>query len=71
MEGVNNEGVIFKIKSDGTGFAKLLDFKDNINGSNPEGSFISDGAFLYGMTRNGGSHNMGTLFKYNLNCSTF
>ncbi|MFA5781945.1 MAG: choice-of-anchor tandem repeat GloVer-containing protein, partial [Bacteroidales bacterium] len=33
------------------------------NGSYPYGSLISDGTFLYGMTRNGGTNNLGTLFK--------
>jgi hypothetical protein len=60
-------GVIFKIKPDGTGYAKLLDFAGTTNGSYPVGSLISDGAFLYGMTWGGGSGSCnfgcGTIFK--------
>ncbi|MDP1746501.1 MAG: hypothetical protein Q8L90_13050, partial [Bacteroidota bacterium] len=41
-------GVIFKIKSDGTGYTKLLDFTGTTNGNIPMGSLISDGTFLYG-----------------------
>ncbi len=56
-------GVIFKIKLDGTGYTKLLDFSGIINGCAPYGSFISDGTFLYGMTAWGGINNMGVIFK--------
>ncbi len=61
--GLNNLGTIFKIKPDGTGYTKLLDFAGISNGGGPNGSFISDGNFLYGMTRGGGTNNMGTIFK--------
>ena len=61
--GTNNLGTIFKIKSDGTGYIKLLDFNGTTNGANPWGSLISDGTFLYGMTFGGGANSMGTIFK--------
>lgn len=61
--GTNDLGTVFKIKSDGTGFSKLLDFAGTTNGSNPYGNLISDGTFLYGMTVNGGANNLGTIFK--------
>lgn len=61
--GANNSGTIFKIKPDGSNYLKLLDFNNAINGSNPHGSVISDGAFLYGMTANGGLSDSGTVFK--------
>ena len=61
--GVNNRGIVFKIMPDGTGFAKLLDFAGMSNGSDPFGSLVSDGAFLYGMTMYGGTNNMGVVFK--------
>ena len=60
--GTNNTGVIFKIKSDGTGYVKLLDFT-GLNGSYPWGSLIYDGTFLYGMTQRGGISQDGTIFK--------
>lgn len=56
-------GTLFKIKPDGTGFVKLLDFAGTTNGSSPYGNLISDGTFLYGMTVNGGTNNLGTIFK--------
>lgn len=62
--GTNNLGTLFKIKPNGTGFAKLLDFAGTTNGSYPRSSLISDGTFLYGMTKQGGINNLGTVFKY-------
>jgi uncharacterized repeat protein (TIGR03803 family) len=61
--GTSGLGTLFKIKPDGTGFAKLLDFAGTTNGSNPYANLISDGTFLYGMTVNGGANNLGTIFK--------
>lgn len=62
--GAYNQGVIFKIKPDGTGYSNLLDFNGTVNGSNPNGYLISDSTFLYGMTYQGGTNNVGTIFKY-------
>ncbi|MEO7989669.1 MAG: choice-of-anchor tandem repeat GloVer-containing protein [Chryseolinea sp.] len=61
--GVNNLGVIFKVKSDGTGFVKLFDFINAENGYSPRGSLIFDGTFLYGVTSNGGTNSAGVIFK--------
>lgn len=47
--GLHSDGVIFKIKFDGSEFTKLYDF-DGTNGRSPKGSLISDGTFLYGTT---------------------
>lgn len=63
LGGTNNKGVVFKIMPDGTGYSKLLDFAGTANGSQPNGSLISDGTFLYGMTGSGGINNDGTVFK--------
>lgn len=61
--GTNDSGTIFKIMPDGSNYTKLLDFTGIANGSNPNGSLISDGIYLYGMTENGGTSNEGTVFK--------
>ena len=61
--GINGLGVVFKIMTDGTGYSKLLDFAGTSNGTNPIGSLISDGTFLYGMTSTGGTNNYGVIFK--------
>lgn len=61
--GSNDIGTVFKIMPDGTGFVKLMDFDGASNGRLPEGSLFYDGTFLYGMTYQGGTNNLGTLFK--------
>jgi gliding motility-associated-like protein len=61
--GVNGSGIIFKIRHDGTGYTKIFDFNNLVTGANPDGSLISDGTFLYGMTKSGGANNYGTIFK--------
>jgi uncharacterized repeat protein (TIGR03803 family) len=61
--GSNGKGVIFKIKPDGTGYVKLLDFSGTANGSSPYGDLLYDGTYLYGMTELGGLNNFGIIFK--------
>ena len=64
LGGNNEDGVVFKIKPDGTGYSALLDFSGTANGSKPYyGSLIFDGTFLYGMTYSGGAHDLGAIFK--------
>lgn len=69
--GTNNLGNLFKIKPDGTGYLKILDFASATNGSHPLGSLISDGTFLYGMTSRGGITDSGTIFKIKPDGSAF
>lgn len=64
--GTSNLGTIFRIKTDGSGYIKLVDFDGEAKGSEPHGSLISDGTFLYGMTSTGGIKGLGTIFKYSL-----
>jgi uncharacterized repeat protein (TIGR03803 family) len=61
--GTNNSGVLYKIKTDGTGFSKLFDFNSIISGERPNGCLISDGTFLYGTTSSGGVYNDGVMYK--------
>ncbi|MFI4963290.1 MAG: T9SS type A sorting domain-containing protein [Legionellales bacterium] len=62
--GTNSLGNIFKIKPDGTGYVDLYNFAASPDGNYPAGSLISDGTFLYGMTKQGGaSLGYGTIFK--------
>lgn len=62
--GVNNDGILFKIKRNGTGFTDLYDFDGAAHGKAPRGDLISDGTNLYGMTVNGGTNNLGVVFKF-------
>lgn len=62
------DGVIFRMNTDGTGFTKLYDFNgdDPLSGATPEGGLISDGIYLYGMTKLGGANSFGAVFKIKL-----
>ena len=69
--GLNNNGTIFKIMPNGTGFVKLFDFQAASSGGFTPGSLVFDGTFLYGMAADGGSNNDGTVFKIRPNGSDF
>lgn len=62
--GVHDKGVLFQYDPVTSAYIKKFEF-DSVNGSTPHGSLIqaSDG-MLYGMTCNGGAHDMGVLFQY-------
>lgn len=60
--GTTDYGSLFKMLPNFGGVTKLIGFAGT-NGRAPRGSLISVGTFLYGMTRQGGANNMGTLFK--------
>jgi uncharacterized repeat protein (TIGR03803 family) len=68
--GTGGLGCVFKIKPDGTGLTKLIDF-NGTNGSNPYGSLTLSGSVLYGMTREGGINSKGVLFKINTDGTGF
>ena len=57
------DGTVFKINTDGTGFAVLENFSSNNSGINtPSGSLIHSGDMLYG-TSGGGNFGQGAIFK--------
>ncbi len=61
--GIHNDGVIFRIKSDGTRDSVLLNFNVSSSGNQPNGSLYYDGTYLYGMTSTGGTSNSGVVFR--------
>ncbi len=64
--GDSNNGTVFKINTDGTGFVIMHEFANGADdGANPYGFLTLDGTTLYGMTRTGGDVNKGTIFKIN------
>lgn len=62
--GARNQGVVFRVRSDGTGFRVLHGFGKS-TGSVPTGSVAQgyDGLTLYGTTSKGGDRNGGVLFQ--------
>jgi len=70
--GANDLGTIFKIGTNGTGFALLHAFSSaESDGAYPSGSLVLKGSMLYGMTRWGGAIRSGTIFRINANGSGF
>jgi len=62
--GDSDKGTIFKVQTDGSGFALLREFAGGADdGQYPRGSLILSGSTLYGMTQIGGDNDMGTIFK--------
>jgi uncharacterized repeat protein (TIGR03803 family) len=61
--GTSNNGTVFRIRPDGTGFESVHSF-NGVDGRDPFGGMIqgADG-FLYGTTRGGGSSGNGTVFQ--------
>lgn len=68
--GINGNGNIFSIHSDGSGFNVLFEF-DAINGKWPMGSVTESGSVLYGMTYQGGKNNAGIVFSINADGSGY
>jgi hypothetical protein len=57
-------GALFKIKTDGSGFAWVHFFEGGpTDGDNPEGSPIISGTTIFGMTETGGEHGRGVIFS--------
>ena len=63
--GSANTGTVFKIGVDGTGLSLLHQFTGGADGSVPLGSLFQSGSAVYGMTSEGGTANLGTIFKIN------
>ena len=61
-----NNGVIFKIYINGSGYS-LLHVFNLTDGANPESTLILSDNTLYGTTESGGSANEGVIFKVNIN----
>jgi len=64
-----NNGVVFKLNTDGTGYTVLHHFAGGTtDGKQPfYGSLVLSGSTLYGMTQFGGTSDKGVIFKLNIN----
>ena len=64
--GHHDDGVLFRIKTDGSSFQLLHKFGEtHHDGQNPYGSLLLVGNQLYGTTANGGDNDLGTVFLIN------
>jgi len=61
--GASGKGMVFKVGTDGTGFAGLYSFTGGNDGANPQAGLVLSGNTLYGTTQNGGSSGQGTVFS--------
>ncbi len=68
--GAHDDGVIFSIGTDGSGFTLLHSFSDAA-GNGPRGTLLSDGSTLYGMTEYGGADGEGVAFSIGIDGSNF
>ena len=65
------QGVIFKIKEDGTGYTKLFEF-DDVKGMEPKGGLIQlPNGYLCGITKTGGAEYSGNIYKIKLDGTDF
>lgn len=70
--GSNSYGVIFEYDYTTSTFTKKLDFDGTATGRNPYGGLVlASNGMLYGMTRIGGTSNLGVLFEYDYITSTY
>src|SRR6266478_4414227 len=68
--GSANNGTVFKVNTDGTGFTNLYSFT-NSDGAAPHGGLILASNTLYGTTIYGGASGWGTVFKVNTDGTGF
>lgn len=68
--GISNSGTIFRLNTDGTGFAVLKEFTGS-DGRYPYSGLTLSGGVLYGTTYSGGASDAGTLFRMDPNGTGF
>ena len=70
--GTNTSGTVFCVGTNGTGYTILKHFNfNNGDGYGPRGALLLVNGTLYGTTVNGGTFNMGNIFKLGTNGSGF
>ena len=75
--GTNNNGALFEINTNGSGYAEIKDFSaegssgTNSDGANPRAVLVLSGGTFYGTTRYGGTAGWGTVFRMNADGTGF
>jgi uncharacterized repeat protein (TIGR03803 family) len=72
LGGPLNQGAIFSINTNGSGYQVLHNFTGVVtDGAHPQGSLTLSGSTLFGMTKDGGSNNVGAAFKMDISGSGY
>jgi uncharacterized repeat protein (TIGR03803 family) len=66
-----DNGTVFAINTDGTGFRTVYSFSGNSDGAHPRGGLVLSGNTLYGAAAEGGNFGSGTAFAVNTDGSGF
>jgi len=61
--GTSDDGVIYRMKPDGSDHQVLYNFLDNDQGRNPQAGLVMFSNLLYGLTQYGGTNNDGVIFS--------
>ncbi|MGO8675720.1 MAG: choice-of-anchor tandem repeat GloVer-containing protein [Limisphaerales bacterium] len=69
--GALNNGTVFSVNIDGTGYTTLHDFNRATDGASPFAGLVLSGGTLYGTTTSGGSSGNGTVFSVNIDGTGF
>lgn len=69
--GAYDDGTLFKINTNGTGFTNLYSFNYNTDGGNNPNGLILVSNMLFGTLQNGGSIGYGTMFRINTDGNGF
>jgi uncharacterized repeat protein (TIGR03803 family) len=69
--GSSSKGTVFKVSTNGTGFATLHSFPGGSDGANPSAGLLLLSNTLYGTTVYGGNSGAGTVFKVDVNGGVF
>lgn len=69
--GSSDNGMVFAVNTDGTGFTKLHGFTATSDGGVPGGGLVLSGNTLYGTASVGGSMENGTVFAVNSDGTSF
>ena len=63
--GTSNEGTVFKLNTDATGYTVMHNFTGSSDGARPSGGLTLSGSTLYGATCGDGNLSRGTVFSMN------
>jgi uncharacterized repeat protein (TIGR03803 family) len=69
--GTGGYGTVFKVNTDGTGFATLYNFTNGSDGAQPQAGLILSSNTLYGTAYYGGTSGGGTVFQVNTDGTGF